>query len=89
MQCDTHNNLTVPEDDNPVLKGIPVVMVDRINEQSGVVTREVVVNTEEVKGIKLFQLAQDRVVRTSDSELLMEAYKKDKEDILLRIQVKE
>ena len=89
MHFDTHKNLTVPEDDIPVLKGIPVVMVDRINEQSGVVTREVVVNTEEVKGIKLFQLAQDRVVRTSDSELLMEAYKKDKEDILLRIQVKE
>ncbi|MBK9765013.1 MAG: hypothetical protein IPO87_17125 [Flavobacteriales bacterium] len=89
MHFDTHKNLTVPEDDIPVLKGIPVVMVDRINERSGVVTREVVVNTEEVKGIKLFQLAQDRVVRTSDSELLMEAYKKDKEDILLRIQVKE
>jgi len=89
MHFDTHKNLAVPEDEIPVLKGVPVVMVDRINEQTGVVTREVVVNTEEVKGIKLFQLAQDRVVRINESELLMEAYKKDKEDILIRIQVKE
>lgn len=89
MHFDTHKNLTVPENDIPVLKGTPVVMVDRISEQTGVVTREIVVNTEEVKGIKLYQLAQDRVVRTSDSELLMEAYKKNKEDILLRIKVKD
>ena len=88
MHFDQHKNVVVAVDEVPGSKGKLVVMVDRINEQTGAVAREIVLNTEEVKDIKLYQLAQDRVVRTSNSELLMEAYIKGKEDILIRIQAK-
>ena len=42
MHFDQHKNVVVAEDDVPGAKGKLVVMVDRINEQTGAVSREVV-----------------------------------------------
>ncbi|MBX2972225.1 MAG: hypothetical protein KF797_03915 [Flavobacteriales bacterium] len=70
-------------------KGDRLVLADRLADGTGEHTRHAVLNTEEIKGIKLYQLAMDRLVRTGSGELLMEAYKKQKEDVLLRITIKE
>lgn len=70
-------------------KGDFLVISDRFTEDAGEHTRHAVLNTEEIKGIKLYQLAMDRLVRTSSGELLMEAYKKQKEDVIVRITIKD
>lgn len=89
FRFDASRNVEIAQDEVPEYKGDPIIIVDRINDDTGLVEREAILNTEEVKGIRLYQLGQDRMVRTGDSEILMEAYKKEKEDILVRIQAKE
>ncbi|MBK6777516.1 MAG: hypothetical protein IPG74_17305 [Flavobacteriales bacterium] len=56
---------------------------------SGAVTKTSILDTRDVKGMELYQVGINRVVDVSATEFLMEAYKKGKEDILVRVYLKE
>jgi hypothetical protein len=59
-----------------------------LDENSGAFTRDAIIDLEEIKGTKLYQVGQERLVRTAADELLMEAYKKDNMDVLVRIKLR-
>ncbi len=89
IRFDVDRNVALAKDDTPTTKGEGIIMVDRIDEATGNVEREAVCDVNEVGGIKLYQLGLNRLIRVGDNELVMEAYKKSKEDVLVRIQVKD
>lgn len=44
-----------------------------------------ILDTRDAKGTELFQIGIDRIVPINDTEFFMEAYKKGKEDVLVRV----
>ena len=89
IRFDAGDNLDIRPDEVPGHKGRTVIMSDRIDDSTGEVVRSAILDPEEVKGTRLYQLSLDRLVRVGNAELLMEAYIKGKEDVLIRIAVKE
>ena len=57
----------------------------QVNDKSGTVKRLSILNTRDVKGMELFQLTPSRVMVTGPSTLVVEAYKKGKEDVLVKV----
>lgn len=82
-------DLDIRSDEPPSMKGDVLVVADAIDESTGRMERHAVLNPDEVKGVKLYQLSMERLTRIGTGEILMEAYKKGKEDVLVRITVKE
>jgi hypothetical protein len=82
-------DLDIRSDEPPSMKGDVLVVADAIDESTGRMERHAVLNPDEVKGVKLYQLSMERLTRIGTGEILMEAYKKGKEDVLVRIAVKE
>jgi len=60
----------------------------KINDETGKVSKENLFDLRDVKGFKAYQFYTDRVVHTSGNRFLIEVYKKQKEDILIKIEVK-
>ena len=61
----------------------------KINHKSGEVEKVSLFDTRDVKGIDVFQFQVDRIVQISPTEFVVEVYKKKKEDILIKVKVKE
>jgi hypothetical protein len=57
----------------------------KVNMDTGDATKTSILDTRDAKGVELFQIGIDRIVAVSDTEFLMEAYKKGKEDVLVRV----
>jgi hypothetical protein len=43
----------------------------------------------DVNGIPVYQFSTDRIVQSSSDEMILELYKKKKEDVLIRVNIKE
>ena len=61
----------------------------KINHQSGDVEKVSLFDTRDVRGIDVFQFQVDRIVQISPTEFVVEVYKKKKEDILIKVGVKD
>lgn len=60
-----------------------------INDQTGIVNKVSIFDTREVAGgMEVFQFRTNRVLQISETEFLSEFYKKDKEDVMIKIKVK-
>lgn len=57
----------------------------KIDDKTGEVTKTSVLNTRDVKGIAVHQFMTSRILPVSGSEFIFEAYKKKKEDVLIRV----
>jgi hypothetical protein len=57
----------------------------KINDQTGDVEKVSVLNTRNVNGTEIFQFAPSRILATEPNTLVFEAYKKKKEDVLVKI----
>lgn len=53
--------------------------------ESGDVKKGSILNAREVSDFKIYQFSVDRIVKTSESTFMVEAYKKSKEDIMIKI----
>ncbi|PJA08252.1 MAG: hypothetical protein COX70_04200 [Flavobacteriales bacterium CG_4_10_14_0_2_um_filter_32_8] len=60
----------------------------KINDASGDVSKLSLFDLKDVKGIPVFQFTTSRIIQPSDKEIILELYKKQKQDILLRINLK-
>ncbi len=60
----------------------------KIDDATGTFTKGSILNAREVDDFKLDQMSMDRVIKTSESTFMMEAYKKSKEDIMIRVDLK-
>jgi hypothetical protein len=59
----------------------------KINNESGKVSKNYVLNTRDVKGMDVFQFKPSRIVTTGIGEFVFEAYKKKKEDVLVKVRL--
>lgn len=60
-----------------------------INDQTGEVNKKMVLNPAKLKnGMEVYQLGLNRFVKTSDSSCFIEFYKKSKEDVFLKLNLK-
>ena len=57
----------------------------KINDKDGSVTKGSILDVRGMEEFNLHQINMDRVFQTSENSFMMEAYKKKKEDIMLKI----
>ena len=61
----------------------------KINDANGTVEKLSIIDTRDAKGTELFQFAPSRIVKVSDSVFGVECYKKKKEDVMVKITLKD
>ncbi|PCI97654.1 MAG: hypothetical protein COB15_07290 [Flavobacteriales bacterium] len=88
LYLDNIKNLDLPLDKYPAVhssgKG-GFLTAYKINDASGDVSKLSLFDLRDVKGIPVYQFNTGRIIQPSDKEILLEVYKKKKQDILLRI----
>jgi hypothetical protein len=57
----------------------------KVNDQTGAVEKISVLNTRNVNGTEIFQFSPSRILATGPNTLVFEAYKKKKEDVLVKV----
>jgi hypothetical protein len=60
----------------------------KIDDATGNVSKENLFDLRDVKGVNVYQFNTDRIVHTSENEVVVEVYKKGKQDILIKIKIK-
>ena len=60
----------------------------KINDATGVVDKISILDTKDVQGVELYQFAVNRILPISKNEFVFEAYKKGKEDLMLKVNFK-
>ena len=56
-----------------------------VDPASGDVSMLYFLDSRKVKGMPLYQFSTDRIVKTSDNDFVFEVYKKNKQDILIKV----
>ncbi len=62
-----------------------VLIACKISDIDGTITRIPILNTEYINGMSIKQFYTDRIVILDNNEFILEAYKKKKEDILIKV----
>lgn len=57
----------------------------KIDDASGNLKKGSILNAREVDDFKIHQFSTDRIVKTSENTFMVEAYKKSKEDIMIKV----
>lgn len=83
---DNVKNLNLPLDKEPFSSGADLIIAKVSND--GTVSKEFILNTTEINGFKLHKFAMNRFLKTSEKSFVFEAYKKDKEDIMIKVDLK-
>ncbi len=92
LYVDLAENLELPFDQAPRTYGdgrqeqLTAYIVD---DERGEVTKEAILDMADARGIKLYQFATHKIIMISDTEFLFESYKKKKEDVMVKISLKE
>ena len=60
----------------------------KINDSSGAITKKDLFDTRYINGISLHQFSSNRIVKINEKEFIVEFYKKDNEDILIKVELK-
>ncbi|BDS15572.1 hypothetical protein [Aureispira anguillae] len=61
----------------------------KVPDGNGKVSKVSIFDTKDVKdGLKIYQFSVDRILEVSSDEFIMEAYKKGKEDVMIKVKVK-
>jgi len=69
-------------------KDEPYLMVVKVDDKDGSSTKKMVMNIKEVNNYELKQFDVDRIFKANDSSFMFEAYKKDKEDVMVKVNLK-
>lgn len=88
---DNPDNVDLPADEVPEVysdrkKGYLTAV--RIADADGAVSRGSVMNVKQADEYRLHQLSTDRMLKVNDNTMLMEAYKKGKEDVMVKVTLK-
>ena len=88
---DNVKNIDLPKDKAPEVhsdgKGGYLTGV-RLSAVDGTYKKGSILNAREVDDFKLHQFSTNRIIKTSDSSFIVEAYKKSKEDIMVKVVLK-
>lgn len=87
---DNVKNMDLAENENPAYHtggAGGYLTAYRIDEKSGKVTKHSILDTRKVKNFAISQFSTNRMVSFQDQSLIFEAYKKKKEDVLIKVSV--
>jgi hypothetical protein len=87
---DNQKNLDLPKDELPArhIDGQGgFLALHMINDKTGDVSKSMVLDTRDVKGMAIYQFAPSRIVGTDRLTFVFEAYKKQKEDVLIKVKL--
>lgn len=88
---DNVKNIDLPDNLQPALhsdgKGGYLTAV-KINDKTGDYKKGSILNAREIEDFKLYQFSTDRIIKTSETTFALEAYKKKKEDVMIKITLK-
>lgn len=88
---DNVKNIDLPIDKTPAMHSdrhggyLTAVKIDDIN---GETKKGSILNAREVEDFELHQFSTDRVIKTSNTNFVFEAYKKKKEDVMIKVTLK-
>ncbi len=68
--------------------GYLYVMAYKINEETGETEKIAVINTKDIKGLKLNRFFMDKIIRLSDTNLVIEGFDNKKKNFLMKLSVK-
>lgn len=60
----------------------------KISDADGTLTKGSILNSRDVEDFKIYQFSTNRIVKTSENSFLLEVYKKKKEDIMIKVDLK-
>ncbi|MFD2542728.1 hypothetical protein ACFSSB_10405 [Lacinutrix gracilariae] len=61
----------------------------KINDATGTVTKDNILDTRNVTNkLEVYQFSNNRVVKTAENQFVIEFYKKKKEDVLIKVEIK-
>lgn len=88
---DNPDNVDIPANEVPEVysdrkKGYLTAV--RVADADGSTSRGSIINVKEADDFKLHQLSTDRIVKVNENTFLMEAYKKGKEDVMVKVSLK-
>lgn len=61
----------------------------KVNSNTGKLSKHVIFDMMDVKGVKTYNLRMDRLMWYSDNEFILECYKKKKEDVMIKVRITE
>ncbi|MFH1321639.1 MAG: hypothetical protein ABII90_13435 [Bacteroidota bacterium] len=61
----------------------------KIDDSEGLVSKASILDTKNVKGMPVYQFETNKIFSVSSNEFVFEVYKKSKEDVLIKVAVKE
>jgi hypothetical protein len=85
---DNEKNLNLPKDELPArhMDGAGgFLMCYKLNDKTGEVKKTQILDTRDVEGMALHQFKPSRMLGTALNTLVFEAYKKKKEDVLVKV----
>ncbi len=90
IYLDNVKNIDLPEGKKPAKhsdgQGGYLTAV-KINDSDGHLAKGSILNAREVDDFKIHQFSTSRIVKTSERSFLVEAYKKQKEDIMIKVEL--
>jgi hypothetical protein len=60
----------------------------KVNDATGAVERHTIAELENMDGVKAYQFQVTRITGVADNTFLLEVYKKEKEDAMIKMQLK-
>lgn len=88
---DNVKNIDLPLDKSPALhmdKYGGYLTAVKINDESGEITKGSILNAREIEDFELYQFSTNRLIKTSNTTFILEAYKKKKEDVMIKVTLK-
>lgn len=59
-----------------------------VDDSNGEVQKELILDMRDAKGVRLYQFQPSKIMKISETEFIFEAYKKKKEDVMVKISLK-
>ncbi|TGD57599.1 hypothetical protein [Flavobacterium humi] len=91
VYLDNVKNIDLPLDKAPARhtdgKGGYLTAV-KISDSDGALTKGSILNAREVGDFQIYQFSTNRIVKTSENTFVLEVYKKKKEDIMIKVDLK-
>lgn len=92
IYLDNVKNLNLPNNEYPKAhqdgRGGYLTAV-KIDNESGAIEKLSLFDLKKADGIKLYQFQVDRIIDVAKNQMLVECYKKSKEDVLIKIEINE
>jgi hypothetical protein len=89
LDSDKNDNLSMDSYPAAAGDGVTSLTAYLLDQRTGVPRRTKILNTKDVNGMELYQFSPDRILPVDGKTFVIEFYKKKKQDILVKVVLKE